>query len=1261
MIKAVKKIGKTLQRCFKSKFVVGLAILGLWGVGSIANTASAEEEPYVFGATYQIYMLGTKAEEIQDGTKTQKVAKLGNLGSGGVSGEFSYDDIVNSSKSEENKETAKSFASMMATYSTFGYISNKVQAFESIRHDIIRGILGVLLFIPAILVDVLNMLIPQLVGLVAKYNVITFLGKAFGNTSMASGIAEATGLTTEKITTFTNVIISFAVIVIILNIFGVFKSGGRNVDKRQVSKLKGRLVTLIALPLFVVAGANILDFTSQLTGADDALEAGKFSNYLVDVRSWAYNFNFAPQGDSAEASDISPSRDSSYVDLDFNPYTEAGKERIQHINSKSSLIGTNQVFANSSLVLSYMKGQSFSALDYINYKGTKASQHYYNGVEDGSGGTTFGSYYAYANKMKDQLVSDTPMTGSGNKDAVEKGDEKGSYQSAIDDYSVKTDKTDKVITVSPQVAWRDRYIYGAKNSGKNMDKYYNDTPSQEMIKTTVGATDEGTALTDQSMFLVLSTIFTETGGKYSIDAPARGIMQAKAKFDSNRSDYYVVSMVGNPIFTVAGLIAEPLILLVAFIALVFAVLGIGFLDMNILPLRAWVKGLTLGDIEYPEAFMVYALGIAGTIAGMFTIPQLFVKVMTFASKAFTLPASITGFEPTTPMSSLTVQGLPLIVSAGIAIVIVAFCIKRPEFFEKIVGLYTFIWSWAKEQGRLLERNAMSQGMKMGERGRVGNQEESMSAIRSFRNRMSKGSGNGNNPKSYGDPDDPSTPSNELGNHQTSANDDGDVNSISKINKAGNPLNETDAELEGVALDSENSEAVQDYANSARDGLKKFKEEPTEANLKDVRQRLGDLKQQMVEEGSDPEDVEKIDRALNNVDSVAKDYEVETPDSNEQLSDPDGLELNEEEANRDIKVSDNLTEMEAVKPIDALNEKDIPDSEQERNVNVSDNLAEVNEGMNPENQPLEDVEKERDVKASENVIDSEETQTIGDPELADAEANRNVKASDNVTDSEEAQTIGDPELADAEAKRNVKASDNVMDSEEAQTIADPKLADVEAKRNIKASNNVVDSQEAQTIGDPKLADVEAKRNVKASDHVHGSNEARSINEPIVQDANVDRQVNIKDRVGNEDRSLIRDSNNLKDQRRTIEKTIDNVDEKHLNEKTINRTTENSLNRNNRNEKTLNRMTETNKSKNIYVENENYERLFNSLGKATSNSSIGKALSEVKTSQNDKDLRKALLKLSKSYVSLDSSYKKGVNDKNVLKTIGNMVKYNSESEK
>src|SRR5699024_6634788 len=103
--------------------------------------------------------------------------------------------------------------------------------------------------------------------------------------------------------------------------------------------------------------------------------------------------------------DIDPTNENSYVDLKYNPYTGDGKDRIKQINSKSSLSqsgGDGNIFPNTSMTLTYGISASFSATDFINYKGTEASQSFY-GRDDGDG-ESFGSYYNYAEKNKSELI-----------------------------------------------------------------------------------------------------------------------------------------------------------------------------------------------------------------------------------------------------------------------------------------------------------------------------------------------------------------------------------------------------------------------------------------------------------------------------------------------------------------------------------------------------------------------------------------------------------------------------------------------------------------------------------------------------------------------------------------------------------------------------------------------------------------------------------------------------------------------------------------
>ncbi|MBC2242236.1 hypothetical protein [Listeria booriae] len=690
-----------LGRILKSKWIVILAIAVIWMAGSQVTKVYAD---YKAGTAYQNFLLGTKAEDVKEGAESQKAPlKLGSLGSGGVSGQLSYDEIVNSAP--ENKvDEAKQFTSTMATYSTFGYFSNKSEGFSSIVGYTSRVAFSVILLPLALLMDVIHLIIPTLITLLAKLNVVRLLAAMVTNLNVTSDLLAVTGVSKETFQAVVGALLSFAVAMILLSFVGMFRSTGK-VDQRSYGKLKGRLITLIALPLIVGIGASLLDEVANLTSKDDGL-VGNYSRYLVDDRSWAYNFNFAPNGDNGEDGNISPTTGSSYVDLKYNPYTMTGAERIKRINSQSSLANNDEgnIFPNTALALAYGTSQSFSAIDYINYKGTKASEHFY-GRSNGDG-KGFGSYYQYAQDMKNVLIDvensyfPSSAKAKNEKNPGAKTDQKGGYSAAIDDYS-----DGKALTVSPQVAWRDRFIYGVKNSGANMDKYYGETPSVEQMNNEVGTNGSGQqAFSDQSMYLILSTMFDETGGKYFIDAPARGINAAKAYFDSNRSNYFVVSMVGNPFFTIFGLIATPILQLVVFLSVAAAVVSVGIVEMNTKPLVAWFKGMTLGDIEYPIAFLIYCVGIAGTILALFVIPPLLVNVFLYIPKLLliTFTAGKVAFSP---QASLALHGTPLIVSAMFSLFVAFLYYKSPSFRYRLAEVFTFAWIWAKTTGERLEIQA----------------------------------------------------------------------------------------------------------------------------------------------------------------------------------------------------------------------------------------------------------------------------------------------------------------------------------------------------------------------------------------------------------------------------------------------------------------------------------------------------------------------------------------------------------------------------
>lgn len=700
------------KRIIKSKMIVFLAILGFWSMGSKMQEAKAE---YIAGTAYQYYLLGDKSEEVKSDAEEKSLPmNLGSIGSGGVAGEFSYDALVNSAKNED-KEEAKQFASILATYSTFNYFSNKVEGFSSIIGLVGRWLSAIVLLPLAVIMDILSSILPAMVGLIAKLNVFRLLAPVVTNAKITSDLATALGIDIEVFKRFIEALMYFLIGSILYSFIRMFRVGGR-IDQRKYSKFKGRICSLIIMPFMIGIGATLIQDILELSmGSNSNLNA--FSRYLVDVRSWAYNYNFAPNGNDDKDGNITPDNTNSYVDLKFNPYKEEGRKRIEKINADSSLATMDSNifnFSNSALTLEFVSAKTFSASDYINYKGSEASQYLY-GQEGKGDGQTFGSYYKYAIEQKDKLGDvNKAYNASGTEKETDKSTAmNGGYKSAIDDYA----QSGKLI-VSPSVAWRDRFIYGAKNSGANMDKYYNEPPSYEQMTNAVG-TNNGKAFSDQSMYLILSTMFDETGGKYYIDAPTRGALQAKAVFDSNRSNYYVVSMVGTPFFTFFGLLAKPLLQLVVLLAVIFAVVAMGFIDMNLRPFVAWLKGVTLGDIEYTYAVGIYAVGIAGTILSLIVIPNMFTRAVEYLPNLMDLGLKQAGVTMSNPQASLAYYGTGVFLQAVFSLILGYLFWKSRSFRMKLIELFTFCWAWAKSTGQYLERQASSAGM------RISNEQDKM--------------------------------------------------------------------------------------------------------------------------------------------------------------------------------------------------------------------------------------------------------------------------------------------------------------------------------------------------------------------------------------------------------------------------------------------------------------------------------------------------------------------------------------------------------
>lgn len=884
-----KKVIPSLKKIFCSKWIVIMTIIGIWFAGSAIKSADAASS-YKFGQVYQYYLLYNQANTMKEGNKEQKFIGMGSIGSGGAQGKFSYDDIVNSA-SDDEKQIAKQFSSMMATYSTFNYIGNRVEGFSSILSYFGRGMIGLVIFPLSILQDVLSLFMTVIVSFLAKYNVIPLLGSVVGKLPIVSDLAGVIGIPKEKIIAVSNALLSFAVCMILISLALTFKNGGTNIDKRASSKLKGRIFTFVALPVFVTGAAYIVQETYQLTTGKLDVD-NSFSRYMVDVRSWAYNFNFTPLGYDSSGTDISPSGKSSYVDLKFNPYTSTGAERIKEINKYSSLVGDgsgSKLFPNTSLVLSYSISQAFSAIDFIDYKGSEASQNYY-GTNTGDG-NTIGSYYQYAKNMKDNLVDVSKgYYGSGSQ-AADISPE-GSFKNGVDDYGQKDAGSDKYkLIVDPSIAWRDRFIYGAKSGGDNIDKYYAKAPSEEQIYSGVG-TDKAYGITNQSMFLVLSTIFDETGGSYHLTVPTRGAQQTVAIFDSSRSNYFVVSMVGSPFFTLFGLIGQPILQIVVLMATLTAVFSLGLVEMNARPLGAYLKGLTLGDFEYPQAFIIYAIGIAGTILMLLGIPSLIINTLSGISKAGVAGvmdvASWADIGATTPQSSLALYGMPLILQFFVAGFFAFLYIKSPSFRHKFIDLFTLPWSWAKATGMRFEEQAGGITARRMERERREMRDRNP-INRSLEESNRSGYGimdsfkklgedvgtdiipqkNKYIPKSEREKNDDLDDSTSNENTGNSTYDADQLIQKGQIARANRSLQENE-------LDPDLSKDQAQENSRIREKLKDLEEEPTLNKVSDVRNDLYHLRDDMENNGASQDQIERVDDAIDNVEALEKELGGDIP-------------------------------------------------------------------------------------------------------------------------------------------------------------------------------------------------------------------------------------------------------------------------------------------------------------------------------------------------------------------------------------------------
>lgn len=716
-----------LKTVINSKFTVMLVALlmlisgGIYAGKSVSNADSIDATyGYSVSNVYQYYLLSTNKNQLVTDSSDAKIAAIrsGALGAGNVSGEFGYNDIINNAPSGHEK-SAREFVTEMSTYSFYHYWDNQVFGFDMIRQMLSRVLIG-FLFLPfALVVDSINLVIFGMIALIAKANVLVMLGHVIKDEGFDSKLASILGISESTVSDLINALMCVAVCMILLALWQMLKHGSSRIDQRGAHKLAGRLFSIIGLPIIVVMGAYIINSVGQMVQNTPLNASMDLRSIMVDDTAWAYRQNFAPTGDATGGSgDLKPGGDAdkghngSWVDIRYNPYRgDKAGSRILNINKSSGTTDGNgnakNTFSNSALVVRYMSCATFDAQDYLSYEGSKQS------ADDGA----VGSYYNIARSGNGNWLVDKDhlYNGSSSQPLSSKkgpGDDT-SFVKAISDYTSPKYSSNKTLGNDASTTWRDRFIWGAKTGGDNMDKYYNASPSIEQIICAVGGSNAGALggyqMSTPSMFYILSTNFNATGGRYDFPAPARGVLKAKASFDSNRSTYYDVSLVGLPLFSLLMMMAQMITMTIVLVALVRVVTSVGFIDMNTRPLKSWIQGMTLGDLEYAEATIIYAIGIAGTIMIVAVFPPLlmgaFNSIATLVFSAIHMGNNAAG-GIMTPTADETYYGTSRLLESIVVFIFgYAYFKDWGQIRENIDALLSYPWAWAKTRGAQLERQA----------------------------------------------------------------------------------------------------------------------------------------------------------------------------------------------------------------------------------------------------------------------------------------------------------------------------------------------------------------------------------------------------------------------------------------------------------------------------------------------------------------------------------------------------------------------------
>lgn len=717
------------QRVWKiinSKFIVLITVLGILTFGSITifNNAKADiSTNYKFGTAFQYFLLDGKGETLEDKTSTKKYTKFLGAYNNGAQGSFTYGEIIDNGSANGDERTAREFVSMVATYSKFNYFSTQNQGFNIILPIVGRFILGFVALVAGFIYDIYSSVIFGIPTLVAKFNVIPLIAawftkqNVFGDGTIAEKLNEILGVNSDTVQTLATISFTVFIIMVLFSLTKYLSTGKINDSSRK--KVISRLSALVLFPAGLALSAMLLSDAVNIAqgGGMDGKSDNIYQKYIIDDETWAKRMNFAPSGNSRASGGITGTYATGYVDNSFLPYgTTSASGRIQDINSTSPYYQSDGKFnfSNSAVALRYMLSDTFTADQYIQYEGTQEAQNL----------NTYGAYKGYADnwtkktldkegKSPDILNTENAYYASNNGSPNKAGDapDDWNFSEAVDDYS-KDEDGKTVLTASPSKVWRERFIFGTKSSGASLEKYYNKKPpSTEQVLNAVGSgNDNSNSISDQSMYLLLSTKFNSTGGDYYLTGPARGLNISNI-FDSNRVVYYSFSIVGIPFISILGAIGTIFISIIFWTVAIMAIFSVGLIEMNVKPIETAMKWLFFGDVEYGVAYLIYSVGVVGTILSFSVITRVMSEVGKFlpdviSSALSMITTNSNSYDGMTGEAAMVMGSVSPVASMLLAYILY-FVIRHNvnNARTSLIYLFTLPWEISVGYGRKYERLA----------------------------------------------------------------------------------------------------------------------------------------------------------------------------------------------------------------------------------------------------------------------------------------------------------------------------------------------------------------------------------------------------------------------------------------------------------------------------------------------------------------------------------------------------------------------------